>query len=242
MITHILHKAIGTAAVLLCCASCAEQCNIQGNSKVASLDGKLLYINMFDAQNASVCVDSCEVIHGRFSFSPGVDSVVMVRLFTGGECIMPLVIEGGDLVVSVDHSGGRISGGVLNDRLDKFLQRRRRLDNRQWDLDQKCMRMMYEGKSPAEVKKAVGKQAEKLRREMDRLETQFIRDNYDNPLGPGMFVWLFSENPVPVMTPQIEEIVKDAPPAFLHHPEVSRYLRRAAAYRQIRMNVFPDDM
>ena len=44
------------------------------------------------------------------------------------------------------------------------------------------------------------------------------------------------------MTPQIEEIVKDAPPAFLHHPEVSRYLRRAAAYRQIRMNVFPDDM
>ena len=48
------------------------------------------------------------------------------------------------------------------------------------------------------MKKAVGKQAEKLRREMDRLETQFIRDNYDNPLGPGMFVWLFSENPVPV--------------------------------------------
>lgn len=230
------------ATMLLLCSSCAEQCNIQGSSTIVSMDGKVMYLSKFTTDGPAGCVDSCEVIHGRFSFAPGLDTVMVVRLFTGNECIMPLVIEGGDLSISVDHSGGRISGGVLNDRLNKFLMRRRRLDNRLWELDKKGMRMMYEGRSPEEVEKSTGKQMKKLQREMARLETEFIRDNYDNPLGPGLFVWLFAQNPVPVMTPQIEEIVDGAPPVFLDNPEVSRYLRRAAAFRRLKLNVFPENM
>ena len=73
----------------------------------------------------------------------------------------------------------------------------------------------------------IAPKAKKLAKKLEDLETEFIKDNYDNPLGPGCFMWLFRQYPFPVMTNQIERIVKDAPPQFLHDPYVSHYLRVA---------------
>lgn len=222
-----------TPALLLlpCLASCSKECNIAGNSTVGSLDGRMLYLRISPDGNVTSCtasnLDSCEVVHGRFSFFSSMDSVTMAVLCMGNESLMPVVLEGGNINVEVDHVGQRVSGGPLNERLYGFLQKRERIENQQWELDRKCMRMMHEGASPEEIRKTITPKAEKLAQEAEELETNFIINNFNNPLGVGCFMWLFGQYPTPIMTPQIQRIVEAAPADFLKDPFVQRYLHRA---------------
>lgn len=96
-----------------------------------------------------------------------------------------------------------------------------------WELDQKCLRMMHEGHSPDAIRRIISPKAKKIAKQVEALETKFIKDNYDNPLGPGCFMLLFGQYPLPVMTDQIRNIIKTASPAFLQNPFVNSYLRRA---------------
>lgn len=207
--------------------ACSDQCSIAGNSTVGSLDGRMLYLRVSRNGQEVMSLDSCEVTHGRFTFSSTLDSTRVAQVYIGNESLMPVVLETGELMVQVDHSGQRVSGGPLNDRLYAFLQRKERIENEQWELDRKCMEMLHSGKSPEEINSEIAPKAKKLAKKLEDLETEFIKDNYDNPLGPGCFMWLFRQYPFPVMTNQIERIVKDAPPQFLHDPYVSHYLRVA---------------
>ena len=194
---------------------------------MGSLDGQMLYLRVTRDGTTLSCLDSCQVIHGRFNFYSDVDSIMVAQLYMGNESVMPVVLENGNLNVRVDHIGQRVSGGPFNDRLYKFVQKKNRLENEQWELDQKCMRMLHEGSTPAEIGKAIGPKAKKLAKKVEELETDFIMDNYDNPLGPGCFMLLFNQYPFPIMTDQIRRIVNKAPASFLHNPFVDSYVRRA---------------
>lgn len=207
--------------------SCADQCNIAGNSTLGSLDGRMLYLRTSNDGVEESSLDSCEVIHGRFKFYSSIDSVMVVQLCMGGESLMPVVLENGDLSVEVDHAWQRVSGGPLNERLYKFMQKRSQIENQQWELDQKCMRMMREGHSPEEIRRTITPKAAKLTEQVERLETKFIKENYGNPLGPGCFMWLFGRYPAPIVTEQIEDILNNAPSTFLNDPFVSGYMLRS---------------
>lgn len=222
---------IFSSIFLLC--SCGEQYNIAGNSSVASLDGRMLYLRISPdgttrtIETTSLCLDSCEVVHGRFEFFGDVDSTMMAMLYTGKECVMPLVLENGKLDIQVDNIAPHVTGGKLNERLYSFFKKRNRLDNEIWELENKVMRMMREGYSPAEIQKKVGKRAEELNEKAQEMETRFVKENYDNVLGPGFFMLLCRQYPSPIMTEQISKIVKGAPAHFLNDPFVSHYLQQA---------------
>lgn len=222
-----MKRLVYFAFALSMLTSCAEQCNIAGNSTVGSLDGQMLYLRVSHDGMTTSSLDSCEVIHGRFSFFSNVDSIMVAQLYMGNESLMPVVLENGNLNVEVDHVWQRVSGGPLNDRLYKFMQKKTRIENQQWELDQKCMRMMHEGHSPEAIRRVIAPKAAKLAKDLENLEIRFIKDNYENPLGPGCFMWLFGQYPLPIMTDQIKRIVQDAPQCFLHDPFVCNYLRRA---------------
>ncbi len=212
---------------LLLFTSCAEQYNIAGNSTVSEWDGQTIYLRIMADENTQCDLDSCEVIHGRFSFFNTIDSIVMAQIILGGVSQMPIMLEEGEISVEVDHVGRRVSGSPLNNRFYKFMQKRNDLENRQWELHQKGRRMMREGKTAEKIHNTIHKRLSKLEEETEELETEFIKENIDNPLGIGCFMWLFSQYPLPVMTDQIREIIKDAPPQFLNHPFIRSYLHRA---------------
>ena len=69
-----------------------------------------------------------------------------------------------------------------------------------------------------------GKTIEKLAAEMNALAKEFIQKNYDNVLGPGVFIMLCSNFPYPVMTPLIEEIIEEAPDRFKNNSLVKDYV------------------
>ena len=205
---------LSLASLLL--TSCAEQYNIDGKSSVSSLDGRMMYLRLTPdgfatVQTSTVCLDSCRMEHGRFSFDGDVDSVMMALLYSEGDCVMPVVLENGKLSVQVDNVEQRVSGGPLNDKLYKFFREKNRLDNEIWELHRKSMRMMYAGATPDDIDKAVGRHLAKLNRQSEDLDVQFVTENYDNPLGPGVFMLMCSQYPSPVMTTQITRIVQAAP-------------------------------
>ena len=226
------------SAVLLLCTSCAEQYNIAGNSTMSCLDGRMLYLRVTPEgasqklEASSICIDSCEVVHGRFNFAGDVDSTMMVMMFTQNQCVMPIVIEDGNLNIQVDNAGQRVTGGPLNEKLYKFFRKHNRIENEMWQIQQQTMRMMRAGQSPESIHRKFGKKVEKLTRESEELETKFVMDNYDNVLGPGFFMLLCNQYPTPILTPQIERIAVSATPQFLSNPYVRNWLRQAKARKQ----------
>ncbi len=222
-----MNKIIGILSVLVLLCSCAEQYNIAGNSSVAGLDGRMLYLRVSNNENSVVALDSCKVIHGRFQFMGDVDSIVLAHLYMGNENMMPLVIENGNLTVQVDKVAQRVTGSPLNDKLYKFFQKRNRLENEMWELEHCCIRLMRSGKWNEKEAHRYLKEAEELNRKQEELETRFVMDNYNNVLGPGMFILLCSQFPSPVITDQIDRIIRKAHRSFMRNPFIENYLRRA---------------
>ncbi len=222
--------------LLICCTwmlltSCAEKnYNIAGNTNVEYFDGRMLYLRVPDVHTHAISdVDSCRVVHGRFDFMGSVDSVVMAQLFVEKETIMPVVLEHGDLFVEVTHGGQRVQGGRYNEMLYNFLRKKNKIEYKLWEVDQEFMQLMRQGKRLEDIQQQLGKKSAKLNKEMEELETKFIIENHDNPLGAGYFMLLFSQYPLPMMNSQLQNIIHLAPKSFLSLPLIDSYIRKAKA-------------
>lgn len=186
-------------------ASCTSKYRIEGTSSVNSLDGKMLYLKtMRDGE--WVKLDSAEVVHGLFSMKGRVDSVQMVTLYMDDESIMPIVLESGKIKVTISNTDLKAAGTSLNAALYDFIDKRNALEEIHAQL-------MVEGDS--------------LMTAMNQYVKTFISDNYENVLGPSVFMMLCSSLPYPIMTPQIDDIIKDAPYSFKSNKLVREFLSKA---------------
>ncbi len=213
---------------LFLCAACADKYSIAGNSSMPTLDGRMLYLRVNgsnDGTTQHISIDSCEVVHGKFNFMGFIDSIMMAELCMGNEHMMPLVLENADLEIHMHPAGQHVSGGPLNDRLYKFFKKKSHLENELWELQQQSIRMMRNGETAEEIHRKVYHQNQRLNAEIEALETQFVIDNYDNVLGPGIFIFLTEQYQYPIMTKQMRTILQDAPPVFMQHPHVVRFIR-----------------
>ena len=69
--------------------------------------------------------------------------------------------------------------------------------------------------------------------DMNRYVKKFISDNYETVLGPSVFMMLCSNLPYPIMTPQIEDIMKDAPYSFRMNKMVKEFISKAKENMQL---------
>lgn len=209
---------------------CASQFNIDGNSSIAGLDGQKMYlrISTCDGLDQTICLDSCEVVHGTFSFGGAVDSVAMADLYIGSFPMMPVVLEDGRLFIQMDDIMQTISGGPLNERLNTFLVQRSRCEASLMDLDRRARMMMYEGKSLDQIVVACEPIKNTLIGQLNALDAEFVRDNYTNVLGPGYFMRICTdEKGMPRNDNEIISILADAPPSFLANPFIDHFLNHA---------------
>ena len=211
---------------LLALASCSTGYKIEGSSSVLRLDGKMLFVKIHQG-NEMIKVDSAEVIHGVFSMEGIVDSTVIASLYMDDENIMPFVMEDGDIRIQIDNADIMVSGTPLNDKLYHFVKSRNILLDRAYEVERLESRMIMDGKSEEEIAEEVVKEREKLSKELDDLAKTFIQENYENVLGPGVFIMLCNSFPYPVLTPVIEEIVNGAPEKFKNDSMVKGYMEVA---------------
>ena len=201
-------------------ASCTNKYKIEGTSSVNSLDGKMLYLkSMRDGE--WVKLDSAEVAHGLFSMKGKVDSVQMVTLYMDDESIMPIV------QVNISNSDIKAVGTPLNTALYEFIEKRNRLEESIGELEQKETRMVMDGGDLDEIHSQLAVEGDSLMKEMNQYVKTFISTNYENVLGPNVFIMLCSSLPYPIMTPQIDDIIKDAPYSFKSNKLVREFLSKA---------------
>lgn len=207
-------------------ASCSDQYLVSGSSNVEGLEGKMLYLRVF--KDDDMCaIDSSRVVHGRFKFRGVVDSVMMANVFLENNSVMPVVLEGGDVDVRIDENIQSATGTPLNDSLTNFIMRKSQIDARMAELPHLESQMIMNGMDHERILAELSEKAHELEMENDKLITRFIRANYNNVLGPGVFMIMTSGFQYPILNPQIEDIFSQAPPYFMNHPYVKEYKKAA---------------
>lgn len=233
-----MNKVIYAFISLLSLTSCASSFNIQGSSNISTLDGQKLYLKVLK-NNDFKNLDSCDVVHGQFSFTGSVDTVRMASIFLDHQSIIPLVIEGGDIVIKLDNTQQTVSGTPYNDKLFKFFNKYSQLKNRQADLIHQHDQAIMNGSDMQVVNARLNAEANRLSQEEDQLITSFVTENFDNVLGPGVFFLVTIPNEYPMLDPWIEDIMSKATDNFKNDPYVKDYYEKAQENQQI-MNGMKD--
>lgn len=226
MIRMSVNRIFPLLLLLVFFSSCSRKYKVEGSSSVTSLDGKMLFLKTLQ-DGKWVTVDSAEVIHGLFSMKGSVDSILMVTLYMGDEGIMPLVLEDGKIEVSISNTQLTAKGTLLNNQLYEFIDKRNALVVKIEELERKEARMVLDGANLEDVHDELVKEGEGLVEEMNDYVKQFIINNYENVLGPSVFMMMCSSMPYPIMTPQIEDIMRTAPQVFKENKQVKDFLSQA---------------
>ena len=236
-----MNKIIYVFAVLATLTSCAESYSIQGSSSVSSLDGSKLYLKTVKDQELKN-LDSCDVVHGKFRFAGLLDTVKLATLYMDDQSLaMPVVIEKGEIEIHIDNTGRSVSGSPLNDKLYQFINRHDQIGNELNELSHRHSQMLLDGIDEEVINRQLSIEAARLAQQEDSLVTNFIVENFDNVLGPGVFMMMTSGYPYPVLTPQIEDIMSKASKKFKEDPYVKEYYRTANEI-QARQNGLVDDV
>lgn len=231
----ILSLLLGTL-----CTSCATQYHVEGFTDRGVLEGKMLYVKMFENGNM-VTIDSCRVRHGQLNFTGELDTAKFVTIYMDEEYVGPLVLEEGEINVSLNELQSELKGGPYNDSLNVFLTEFQRYFRTRMQLGEEYQRyqkhstqMILDGKSIEESNmlyvermNSVMERLAELDAKQDALETNFIIRNSNNILGPGVFMLMTWKHPYPYLTPQIEEILLRSYPYLKDHPYVQRYVEAA---------------
>lgn len=220
--------------------SCVNSYEVQGSSSISNLDGRMLYLKGMH-NNELLSMDSCDVIHGEFHFTGNLDSVSMVNLFMGDEWIMPFVLEEGPISIQISTAQQRVSGTPLNDKLYTFLDKKLQIQNQIDELSHRETQAIMNGEDMDSVHLQLAEKAQSLAGEMDKLETTFITDNFDNILGPSIFEIICSTYQYPVLTPQIEDIMSRATEKFKSNHFVREYYQTAQENMRMLQGYSPEE-
>jgi hypothetical protein len=202
--------------------SCAESYSIQGSSSLAILDGSKLYLKAIDGKDMRT-IDSCDVVHGKFRFAGLLDTTLMAAVYMGDKIVLPLVVERGDIKVRIEDTQQHVSGSPLNEVLYGFLDKHKQLDMEMEELDHRYSRMLLEGIDEDTITRELMTEAKTIAQREDSLVTNFVVDNFENVLGPFIFIQMSSS------VPQIEHIMSKAPDSFKAHPTVNEFYQQVTA-------------
>lgn len=209
-------------------AACSTNYNITGTSLQSFYDGDMVYLRPLGLEDEKP-VDSCRILHGAFTMSGPVDSVMCVRMFFGnsGDNI-PVILEEGNIKVIDLNNAMKVEGTPLNDKFYAFMKERDSLMFMLQELPRKQTTMILEGYDEDEILRQLGEEEGGLRMAIDKLETDFVTANYDNVLGVTYFLVLcdnaYNQFGYPTTTPQIDEIYGRAPDSFRENKKVKEYI------------------
>lgn len=215
-----------SAMLVAVLTSCSDRYSISGTSLQSIYGANMAFLK--SVENAET-VDSCEIIHGKFTMNGLLDSVQCVSLVLGNMNV-PVILEQGDIQVSFANSSLKVSGTPLNDKFFAFLTTRDSLTMLLDELPDKESKMILEGASDDEIYKVLGEEEAELRMQLDAKDTEFITSNYDNILGVTWFLRLCMLESMrfgfPTTSPMLDEIYGKAPDSFRNNHNVVDFMSK----------------
>jgi len=225
---RFLQMGLGMWGVMMLLAACSTSYNITGTALQSFYDGDMVYLRPIGGEDTKA-VDSCKILHGAFTMSGPVDSVMCVRMFfgTSGDNI-PIILEEGNIRVIDLNNAMKVEGTPLNDKFYAFMTERDSLMFLLQELPRKESAMILDGYDHDEILRQLGEEEGTLRMAIDKLETDFVTSNFDNVLGLTYFLVLcdnaYKRFGFPTTTPQIDEIYGRAPEEFRENKDVKEYM------------------
>lgn len=227
-----MNKILYLLVSLVAFTSCADSYHVQGSSNVTDLDGRMLYLKVLQG-NDFKNIDSSEVVHGQFEFAGTLDSARMANIFMDDRSVLTFVLEEGDINIKINNTQQVVSGTPLNDKLFKFFNAYNQLKSQQAELVHRHDLAIMNGSNMAVVNEQLNAEAARLSQREDHLVTNFVTENFDNVLGPGVFFMMTIGNQYPELTPWIEDIMSKATSRFKSNPYVKDYYQKAQENEQI---------
>ena len=179
----------------------------------------------FESAQLAVATEKC-----------GVGTAFFMRSVVAGEDdegVMPIVLESGKIVITISNTDLKAVGTPLNTALYDFIAKKNAMEESIGELERKETRMVMDGADLEEVHEQLLAEGDSLMKAMNQYVKTFISDNYENVLGPNVFIMLCSSLPYPIMTPQIDDIIKDAPYSFKSNKMVREFLTKAKENMQL---------
>lgn len=211
------------AAVL---SSCSDRYSISGTSLQSIYDANMAFLKTTESGNT---VDSCEIVHGKFSMNGILDSVQCVTL-TMGSMSVPVILEQGDIRVSFANSMLKVEGTPLNDKFFAFLTSRDSLTMLVNELPSRESKMILDGVPDDEIYKILGEEEADLRIQLEQMDSDFITENYDNVLGVTWFVSLCAQESMKfgfaTTNPMLDEIYGKAPDSFRQNKQIVDFMEK----------------
>ena len=179
-------------------------------------------------------LDSCDVVHGQFHFAGSVDSVRVGTILLDENNGLPVVLESGDIQVKIDNTQESVTGTPLNDKLTKFRQKFTQLMNQSAELVHVHDQAIMNGKNMNSVNAKLAAENDRINQRMDKLVTKFVEDNFDNVLGPYIFInTCMNRYNAPMLDAWIEDIMSKATEKFKNNPMVKEYYEAAQQNQNI---------
>lgn len=221
-----MNKILFALTSVLAFVSCANSYNIEGSSNLSTLDGQKLYLKVF-ADDDMKCVDSCDVVHGKFAFSGSMDSTQWANIYMDQSFLVPVVLESGDIVIRIDNTQTTISGTPQNEELNSFLRSYAQFQNQYSELVRSNTQMLMNGLTEEEANRHSSIQLGQLVQKADKQFTTFIANNFDNAVGPCAFMLLTMGNQYPTMEVWMEDLLSKASASFKNDGYVRFYCTEA---------------
>lgn len=222
--------------VIAVCLTACSQYNIVGSSDLSDIDGRTLYLKAIDLDSLTT-VDSCSVVHGKFKFSGSLDSTRIVTLCIDDMAILPVVLEEGEVRVTLNDQRQESKGTPLNDSLTAFNKRYETLISQFEDLEHIQNQGYMNGENMDSINLILVAKQRRLVMKEDELVTSFISANFDNCLGPYVFQLATSNYRYPVLVPWIEALMTKASQKFKDAPYVKEYMETAKQNQDIMTGV-----
>ena len=222
--------------VIAVCLTACSQYNIVGSSDLSDIDGRTLYLKAIGLDSLTT-VDSCSVVHGKFKFSGSLDSTRIVTLCIDDMAILPVVLEEGEVRVTLNDQRQESKGTPLNDSLTAFNKRYETLISQFEDLEHIQNQGYMNGENMDSINLILVAKQRRLVMKEDELVTSFISANFDNCLGPYVFQLATSNYRYPVLVPWIEALMTKASQKFKDAPYVKEYMETAKQNQDIMTGV-----
>ena len=192
-----MNKILYALVILLALTSCTKSYYIHGTSNISSLDGRQLYLKG-GSGDSLITLDSCEVVHGNFSFKGTLDSVQVAQIYMDDMNLQfPIVLEEGDIQLKLDNTLLRVSGTPLNEKLNTFWTKLTQLRNQFIEIDHEEGVSIMNGHDEEATNARLIKKALLVYANIDKLFTAFVTNNFDNTLSTWGFLTRVSYDMTP---------------------------------------------
>jgi hypothetical protein len=151
--------------------------------------------------------------------------------------ILPIVLEEGEVRVTLNGQMQESKGTPLNDSLTAFNKRYEALLSQYEDLEHTQNQGYMNGENMDSINVILAAKQRQLLMKEDELVTSFISANFDNCLGPYVFQLATSNYRYPVLVPWIEALMTKASQKFKDAPYVKEYMGVAKQNQDIMTGV-----